>query len=158
MPNRPPVARRHPSIEALRAAPLKTFASAFAGLALAGTLLGASAVPASAAGSTPGASAQKAGPKGDGAHGICLRATKIDTRITRELARLAGPVTEAGSIARLQQRVENAHKAGHTAIETYLNDRLTTRKGLVATLTERQADLKQVQTWCAANNNGKAGS
>jgi hypothetical protein len=122
-----------------------TLASGLAGLALLGTLFAAS--PASAATS---------GPKTDGAHGICLRAAKVDTRITRELARLNGPVTETGSVARLQQRVANAQKAGHSAVETYLNDRLTARKALIGTLTQRQTDLRAVQTWCAANDNGSS--
>jgi hypothetical protein len=135
-----------------------TIASTFAGLAIAGSLLGLTASPASALSSTASSSSAPApasGPKSDGAHGICLRATRVEARITRDLARLNGPVTEKGSVARLQQRVTDAQTAGHTAVETYLNDRLTARKALVGTLTQRQTDLAAVKTWCAANDNGK---
>lgn len=128
-------------------------ASALAGLALAGTLLGSTA--ASAADATPGAKAP--GAEGAGVHQaklVCGRAHKVDARVGRALARLSGPVGEIGSIAHLQKRVDVAAKAGHTAIETYLNDRLTARKALVGTLTTRQTDLGQVESWCAAHDNG----
>jgi hypothetical protein len=141
-----------------------TVVSGFATLALAGSLLGASTpafatstTPAagSSATSSPAAGSPATGPKSDGAHGICLRATKVQARITRDLSRLNGPATEVGSIARLTQRVADAKTAGHTAIETYLQDRLTYRQSLVPTLTQRQSDLLAVQSWCSANNNGK---
>lgn len=54
----------------------------------------------------------------------------------------------------MQQREDNAKKEGHTAIATYLDHKLTYRKGLVTTLQQRQKDLKDVASWCAANNNG----
>jgi len=140
---------------------------ALAALTLAGSLLGASApafaatAPATPAGSTPATStassgpAPASGPKSDGAHGICLRATKVEARITRDLARLNGPATEVGSVARLSKRVEDAQTAGHSAIQKYLQDRLTYRESLVPTLQQRQSDLVPVNTWCAANGNGK---
>jgi len=124
-------------------------------LALAGSLLGASA-PAFAATGAPAASASPApGPKSDGAHGICLRAGRVEKRIVRDLDRLNGPATEVGSIARLSKRVQDAQSAGHAAIEKYLQDRLTYRQSLVPTLQQRQSDLASVNTWCAANGNGK---
>ncbi|MFE3878635.1 hypothetical protein ACFXPX_30090 [Kitasatospora sp. NPDC059146] len=93
-------------------------------------------------------------PEGDGAKGICKRLPKADQRIKNALDRLNGPVTEAGSIARLQQRVNNAKAAGHTAIYNDLNDRLTYRKSLVPTLTQRQSDLNAVATWCSSQGLG----
>jgi hypothetical protein len=93
-------------------------------------------------------------PSTDGAKALCHRATKIDRRIDRALTRLNGPVTTRGSIARLQQRVDNAKAAGHTEVETYLKDRLTFRKSLVPTLQQRREDLAEVQDWCEANDNG----
>ncbi|MFI1104096.1 hypothetical protein [Streptomyces melanogenes] len=93
-------------------------------------------------------------PTTDGAKAVCKRAPKVAKRIERSLDRLNGGVTTVGSVARLQQRVDNAKKEGHTAIETYLNDKLTHRKGLVTTLQQRQKDLKDVASWCKANNNG----
>ncbi|MFC1409017.1 hypothetical protein ACEZCY_12040 [Streptacidiphilus sp. N1-12] len=123
-------------------------ASACAGLAAAGLLLGAG-TPASAASAAPStAPAQRQ------AEAVCTRAPKVDARITRALARLHGPATERGSIARLQKRVDLAKGAGQTAIGTYLNDRLTTRQAMVGTLTTRQSDLKGVESWCAANHLG----
>ncbi|MFD8599710.1 hypothetical protein ACFV1L_32365 [Kitasatospora sp. NPDC059646] len=107
-------------------------------LALAGALLAAG--PAEAAGGAP---------KGDGAKAICKRLPKTQERIDKALNRLHGDATESGSIARLEQRVDNAHKAGHAEIEKYLNDRLTVRRGLVPTLEARKADLKAVADWCA---------
>ncbi|MCW7945414.1 hypothetical protein AAW14_26260 [Streptomyces hygroscopicus] len=104
------------------------------------------------------AATANAAPKGDGARSLCKRVPKIDERIERALKRLDGPVTVRGSIARLQQRVDNAKNAGHTEIATYLQDRLTFRKSLVPTLQQRQKDLAGVKTWCAAHDNGKAAS
>ena len=83
---------------------------------------------------------------------------RIDRRIDRALKRLEGGAGVKGSIARLQQRVDNAKKAGHEEIATYLQDRLTFRKSLVPTLQQRQKDLAAVKTWCADNDNGKAAS
>ncbi|MGJ5828996.1 hypothetical protein [Streptomyces ossamyceticus] len=56
-----------------------------------------------------------------------------------------------GSIARLQQRVDNAKAAGHGAIETYLKGRLAYRKSLVPTLEQRSKDLAKVSDWCGPN-------
>lgn len=141
-----------------------TLTSAFAGIALTGALIGAS-TPASAAApsdSSPSAASPSAGatktPAQREAKAVCARAPRVDARITRALARLHGPATERGSIARLQKRVDIAKAAGNTAIATYLNDRLTTRQGLVGTLTTRQSDLKAVETWCSANNLGGGAS
>ncbi|MEU9075536.1 hypothetical protein ACFYUY_21525 [Kitasatospora sp. NPDC004745] len=138
--NRMPVARR---------------AAALGALALAGSLL--AVAPAQAAGSgssASGAPTAKAAPTGDGAKGICKRLPKTEERVTKALARLGGDATVVGSVSRLQQRVTNAKTAGHTEIETLLNDRLTARKALVTTLQTRQNDLKSVATWCAANGEG----
>ena len=110
-------------------------ASACAGLAVAGLLLGAG-TPASAASAAPSTS-----PAQHQAEAVCSRAPKVDARITRALARL-------------QKRVGLAEGAGQTAVETYLNDRLTTRRAMVGTLTTRQTDLKGVENWCTANHLG----
>jgi hypothetical protein len=146
-----------------------TLTSAFAGIALTGALIGAS-TPASAAApsdSSPSAAAPSAASPSAGAtktpaqreaKAVCARAPRVDARITRALARLHGPATERGSIARLQKRVDIAKTAGNTAIETYLNDRLTTRQAMVGTLTTRLSDLKAVETWCSANNLGGGAS
>ncbi|GAA0289392.1 hypothetical protein GCM10010302_29690 [Streptomyces polychromogenes] len=124
-------------------------AAAIGAVALAGALL--SAGPAQADGTSPSpAASAKSAPKSDGAKGICKRLPKTEARIGAALTRLNGDATVAGSIARLEQRVTEAKNAGHTEVQTYLNDRLTFRKGLVPTLQKRQADLKSVSTWCAA--------
>jgi hypothetical protein len=125
------------------------------GLATAALL--ASGTAAATAETSP-ASAATTAPRGDGAKTLCKRVPKIDRRIDRALKRLEGGAGVKGSVARLQQRVDNAKKAGHTEIATYLQDRLTFRKSLVTTLQQRQKDLAAVKTWCAANDNGKAAS
>jgi hypothetical protein len=122
--------------------------AAIGALALGGTLL-ATAVPAQAA-------TTATAPKSDGAKGICKRLPKTEQRIQKSLDRLNGPATEAGSVARLEQRVDDAKSAGHTAVYTYLNDRLTFRKSLLPTLTTRQNDLKAVATWCTSQGLGTA--
>ncbi|QKV93668.1 hypothetical protein HUT19_19475 [Streptomyces sp. NA02950] len=93
---------------------------------------------------------------GDGAKALCKRAPKIDRRLERALKRLRGPETRRGSIARVKKRAENAKKAGHTEIATFLNDRLKFRKALVPTLEKRQKDLAKVQKWCTAHHHGSA--
>jgi hypothetical protein len=120
-----------------------------AGLATAALL--ATGTGAAAADSSPAPA-----PTGDGAKALCKRVPKIDRRIDRALKRLDGGVTVRGSIARLQQRVDNANNAGHDQIATYLQDRLTFRKSLVTTLQQRQKDLEGVKTWCADHADGKA--
>ncbi|MFC7262505.1 MULTISPECIES: hypothetical protein [Streptomyces] len=115
-----------------------------------GTLLGAAGV-ATADDPHPGPSGT---PTGDGAPGLCKRAPKIDHRIDRILDRLHADASRRGSIARLEQRVAAAKSAGHTEIETYLNDRLTFRRSLVPTLEARQKDLADVQKWCKTHDNG----
>lgn len=125
---------------------------AVVGVAVAGTLLaGGPAFAASGGPANPAAHA----PKGDGAHALCVRVPKLERRIDRALKRLSAGVNVPGSIARLEARVDNAKKLNHTAIETYLQDRLNTRKALVGTLQQRQTDLKGVQAWCGANDNGR---
>lgn len=123
----------------------RTTRTAIATCAAVAALLGA----AGSAAATPSAP-----PAGDGAKGVCKRAPKADARIGKALARLNGNASTKGSVARLTQRVANAKSAGHTEIETYLNDRLTFRKSLVPTLQQRQKDLKPVLVWCRANSNG----
>ncbi|GAA3816800.1 hypothetical protein GCM10022403_057720 [Streptomyces coacervatus] len=98
--------------------------------------------------------APAATPTGDGAKALCKRAPKIGHRIDRALKRLNAGADKRGSIARLQQRVDNAKSAGHSEIATYLQDRLTFRKSLVTTLQQRQKDLADVRTWCKDNNEG----
>ncbi|WBO63834.1 hypothetical protein [Streptomyces camelliae] len=122
-----------------------------AGLAVTAVLAGGAAGTAAAADSTP-----KPAPTGDGAHGLCKRVPKIDRRIERALKRLDAGAGTRGSVARLQQRVDNAKKAGHTEIATYLQNRLDFRKSLVTNLEQRQKDLAAVKTWCQKNDDGKA--
>ncbi|MFG2722990.1 hypothetical protein ACGFW5_32515 [Streptomyces sp. NPDC048416] len=110
--------------------------------------------PSAFADSTPSKGATASAPTTDGAKGICKREPKADKRVERALNRLDGGVTTVGSVARMQQRDDNAKKEGHTAIATLLDHKLTYRKGLVTTLQQRQKDLKDVAAWCAANNNG----
>ncbi|PKW10101.1 hypothetical protein SAMN05428944_2721 [Streptomyces sp. 1222.5] len=120
-----------------------------AGLAVT-AVLGTAGV-ASAAGGT-----HAAGPAGDGAKALCKRAPKVDRRIERALRRLDAGAGTRGSVARLEKRVDNAKKAGHTEIATYLQNRLTFRKSLGTTLRQRQKDLAAVRTWCRGNDDGKA--
>ncbi|MFI2351701.1 hypothetical protein ACH492_32745 [Streptomyces sp. NPDC019443] len=101
-----------------------------------------------------GTSSPDTAPTGDGAQALCKRVPKIEKRLERALDRLEGDATQRGSIARLAKRVENAKAAGHTEIETFLNDKLTFRRSLVPTLEKRQKELTAVKTWCKANNNG----
>ncbi|MCH5676387.1 hypothetical protein [Streptomyces gilvus] len=108
---------------------------------------------AAAADSTP---APAATPTGDGARALCKRAPKIDHRIDRALKRLNAGAGQRGSIARLQQRVDNAKSAGHSEIATYLQDRLTFRTSLVTTLEQRQKDLAEVENWCKDNDSGSS--
>jgi hypothetical protein len=123
------------------------------------TLLTGAAVAALLAGTTGAAVADStpapsSTPTGDGARALCKRAPKIDHRIDRALKRLNAGAGQRGSIARLQQRVDNAKSAGHSEIATYLQDRLTFRKSLVTTLKQRQKDLAEVETWCKDVNGG----
>ncbi|MER8182236.1 hypothetical protein [Kitasatospora sp. NPDC094015] len=120
--------------------PVNRKAAAAATLALAGILL--AAAPADAAPT----------PTGDGSKAICKRLPKTQERVGKALERLNGDAGVLGSVARLDQRVTNARTAGHTEIQTYLNDRLTYRKSLLTTLQTRQNDLKSVATWCAAQS------
>ncbi|WP_327292332.1 hypothetical protein [Streptomyces sp. NBC_01198] len=123
-------------------------AAAAALLTAAGTAAADTATP------TPSASAPAAGkaPTGDGARALCKRLPTVDARIDRALARLNGPVTERGSVARLQKRISNADAKGDTAVSTYLKGRLTFRKSLVTTLNQRSTDLGAVRTWCGTQH------
>ena len=98
---------------------------------------------------------KKHAPKKDGARKLCKRAPKTDKRIDRVLRRLDGNAARRGSTARLEKRAENAKKAGHTAVETYLNHRLDDRRALAPRLKDRQKDLAKVRAWCKNNDNGK---
>lgn len=112
-------------------------------------LVGVGPAAADGAGPTTDASA---GPTGDGARALCKRAVRIDKRIDRALTRLNGASSVRGSVARLQQRVDNAKAAGHDEVETYLEGRLTHRKSLVAALQQRDKDLARVSDWCKAES------
>ncbi|MDF6040695.1 hypothetical protein LRD69_00630 [Streptomyces sp. JH14] len=122
--------------------------------ALALTTVGALLAAAGTAAAGGGSPAPNPTPTGDGAHVLCKRVPKIEKRIERALDRLGADAAQRGSVARLAKRVENAKAAGHTEIETYLNDKLTFRRSLVPTLEKRQKDLTSVKTWCKANSNG----
>lgn len=122
-----------------------------AGGAMAAVLAVAGTTAAVAADSTA-----KPAPTGDGAQALCKRVPRIDARIERALKRLDAGTDQRGSIARLQQRLDNAKKAGHTEIATYLQDRLDFRKSLVRTLKQRQQDLNDVRSWCQAQRGAKA--
>ena len=114
-------------------------------------LAGSGAAVADSVTPTPSASS---GTSGGAGHRLCKRVPQVEQRIEKALARLNGPVTQRGSIARLQKRVDAAKAAGHTEIETFLSHRLTHRKSLVPTLQQRSKDLAQVTTWCGAHNDG----
>ncbi|MDH6125613.1 hypothetical protein [Kitasatospora sp. GP82] len=120
--------------------PNRKATAALGALTLAGALFAAA----------PAQAATKPAPKGDGAKAICKRLPKTEQRVAASITRLNGDATVPGSIARLEQRVDNAKAVGHTEIEKYLADRLTFRKSLLPTLQTRQADLKSVATWCSA--------
>ncbi|MGW4222125.1 hypothetical protein ACWEG1_01575 [Streptomyces bauhiniae] len=122
------------------------------------TLLAGLATAALLAGSAGAASAADASPAGDGARALCKRAPKVDQRIDRALKRLDAGKARRGSVARLQQRVDNAKKAGHTEIATFLQGRLDTRESLKKDLEQRKKDLAGVKTWCAKNGGGKKDS
>ncbi|MGW5331621.1 hypothetical protein [Streptomyces bauhiniae] len=122
------------------------------------TLLAGLATAALLAGSAGAASAADAKPAGDGARALCKRAPKVDQRIDRALKRLDADKARRGSVARLQQRVDNAKKAGHTEIATFLQGRLDTRESLKKDLQQRKKDLAGVKTWCAKNDGGKKDS
>ncbi|WP_225846654.1 hypothetical protein [Streptomyces sp. HPF1205] len=127
-----------------------TAVAAAAAIALLGAA-GTAAADSTPGAGTPSATAQAKVPTGDGAKALCKRVPRIDARIDRALRRLNGPATVKGSIARLQQRVDNAQAKGDTAVETYLKDRLTFRKSLVPMLNQRSTDLDAVRAWCNAH-------
>lgn len=108
--------------------------------------------------STPSTSATGTANTADGAKRLCRRVPRIDARIDRALARLSGPATERGSIARLQKRVDNAKARNETAVETFLNDKLTFRKSLVPMLNQRSTDLDAVRSWCDDQGYRSAGT
>ncbi|MEU6539463.1 hypothetical protein [Streptomyces sp. NPDC047000] len=117
----------------------------------AGSASAAGTTPSAAPATAPAATAPAAAPTGDGAEALCKRVPKIDRRIDRALARLGGDSATRGSVARLQLRVDNAEKAGHDEIATYLKHRLEFRKTLPGMLKQRQKDLGEVRTWCRDN-------
>jgi hypothetical protein len=130
-----------------------------AGLVLTGSLaVGAAPSYADTSSSSATVTAAAKGPRTDGARVLCRRVPRLERRIDRAIRRLNAGVGTPGSIARLQQRVDNAMTEHHTAVAKYLHDRLTFRKSLLPTLTQRQKDLKDVATWCAANGNAVSGS
>ncbi|MEU6478466.1 hypothetical protein ABZ858_16530 [Streptomyces sp. NPDC047017] len=126
------------------------------------TLLAGLAVTAVLAGTTGAAAAADStpapGPTGDGAHALCKRVPQLDRRIARALKRLDAGAGTRGSVSRLQKRVDNAKKAGDSAVATYLQDRLDHRKQLRTDLQQRQKDLTAVHTWCTAHDNGAKAS
>jgi hypothetical protein len=122
-------------------------AAAAALLAAAGTAA-ADTTTTTPTSTTSASAAPGKAPTSDGARALCRRLPTVDARIDRALARLNGPATERGSIARLQQRVSNAEAKGDTAVATYLKDRLRVRTSLVPTLNQRSTDLDAVRTWC----------
>ncbi|GHD90027.1 hypothetical protein [Streptomyces naganishii] len=125
--------------------------------ALAVTAALAATTGVATADSTPAPAASAAAKhSGDGAKALCRRVPKLDRRIDRALKRLDAGAGTRGSISRLEKRVDNAKKAGHTEIATYLQDRLDFRKSLRNNLEKRHKDLAAVKTWCAANGDGKA--
>ncbi len=136
-----------------------------AGLVLTGSLA-VGVAPSYAAGNAPSGtlSAAKAvkpaarAPKTDGAKFLCRRVPRLETRIYRGIRRLEGGVDTRGSIARLQARIDNANKEGHTAIAKFLGDRMTYRKSLLPNLKQRQTDLTAVATWCEQNGNAVQGA
>ncbi|GHE08392.1 hypothetical protein [Streptomyces alanosinicus] len=133
----------------------------FAGLAVTAVLAGTTAAAAAAdatPGATPAAGTAGAKPAGDGAHALCKRAPRIERRIARALKRIDAGAGTRGSVARLQKRVDNAKKAGHSEIAAYLQNRLDFRTSLRTNLEQRQKDLASVKTWCRANDSGKATS
>ncbi|MGW1887022.1 hypothetical protein [Streptomyces sp. NPDC001970] len=122
--------------------------------ALAFTAVAALLATTGAASADTGTPSPASTPTGDGAKALCKRVPKIEKRLERALDRLGGDATQRGSISRLEKRVENAGKAGHTEIETYLNGKLTSRRALVPTLEKRRKDLAAVKSWCEANSDG----
>ncbi|GAA2247329.1 MULTISPECIES: hypothetical protein [Kitasatospora] len=127
--------------------PNRKATAALGALTLAGALFAAAA---------PAQAATKPAPKGDGAVAICKRLPQTEKRLSAAITRLNGDATVPGSIARMEQRVDNAKSAGHTEIEKYLSDRLAYRKSLLPNLQSRQTDLKSVATWCGAHGHGTA--
>ncbi|CAM5567409.1 hypothetical protein SXANM310S_01069 [Streptomyces xanthochromogenes] len=126
-----------------------------AAAALAATAVLTVTAPSAFADSTPAAAATAKPPASDGAKGVCKRESKAEKHVDRALNRLDGGATTVGSVARMQQRADNAKKEGHTAIATLLDHKLTYRKSLVTTLQQRQRDLKDVAAWCSSHNGGK---
>ncbi|MFF7951752.1 hypothetical protein [Streptomyces griseorubiginosus] len=114
-------------------------------------LTGSGAAVADGTSPTPSASS---GTSGGAGHRLCKRVPHVEQRIEKALDRLNGPVSQKGSIARLQKRVDAAKAAGHTEIEAFLSHRLTHRKSLVPMLQQESKDLKQVTTWCDAHDDG----
>lgn len=133
-------------------------AATLAGLVLTGSLAigvapGYAATPHAAPVAAKAARAGKA-PKGDGSKALCRRVPRLERRLDRAVRRLEAGAGTRGSIARLQERVDNANSAGHAAVAKFLGDRLTHRKSLLPNLEQRQTDIKSVADWCLTTRNG----
>ncbi|WP_432250719.1 hypothetical protein ACRAR1_29220 [Streptomyces sanyensis] len=128
---------------------MSTFKRAAVSFAALGSLL-AGAGAAVADGGTPAPDTRS----GDGAQALCKRVPTIEKRIERALRRIDDDAAGRGSLARLQQRVTAAEKAGHTEVHTFLSHRLTARTTLRTTLEQRRKDLDAVSTWCGAQGEG----
>jgi hypothetical protein len=128
--------------------PRKTVVISLAVAALLGVAGTAAAESTTTAASPkPAATAMK-----DGTNKLCKRAPKAEQRIERKLKRLEG--SGKGSIAQLEKRAATAKAAGHSAVAKYLDDELSFRKSLVASLQQREKDLAKVQSWCATVKDG----
>jgi hypothetical protein len=130
---------------------LAVTAAAAALLTAAGSAAADTATPKPST-SAPAAVGKGKAPSGDGARALCKRLPTVDSHVDKALARLNGPVTERGSVARLQRRITNADAKGDAAVSTYLKDRLSFRKSLVTTLDKRSTDLDAVRTWCGTQH------
>ncbi len=129
-----------------------------AGLVLTGSLaVGAAPSYASTAHAGTPVTALKA-PKSDGSRMLCRRVPRLQTRLNRAVTRLEAGAGTRGSIARLQDRVNNATSENHTAVAKFLGDRLTYRKSLLPNLEQRRTDLKSVADWCLKTRNNAASS
>ncbi|MEU6173587.1 hypothetical protein ABZ832_16905 [Streptantibioticus parmotrematis] len=133
-------------------------AATVAGIALTGSLVAGAAPSYADSASSTVTTAAKA-PKGDGAKVLCRRVPALERRVNRAVKRLEAGVNTPGSIARLQQRIDNANAKGDTAVAKLLGDRMSTRKALLPNLEQRQTDLKSVGSWCQTQGDasGSAG-
>ncbi|MDI5967718.1 hypothetical protein POF50_035080 [Streptomyces sp. SL13] len=124
-----------------------------AGLVLTGSLAIGVAPSYASTAHASSAKATRSAPKTDGAKALCRRVPKLERRVNKAVTRLDAGAGTPGSIARLQDRVNNATSEGHTAVAKLLGDRLTYRKSLLPNLKQRQTDLKSVADWCLTTRN-----